>query len=65
MCEENRGNKNLIEIAEEHMEGDVVVRCRNVFEDHNSEGFKSYCREFKKMLNTYWENADESIENTY
>lgn len=56
MQNESRGTKNLMEIINEHMKGDVVVRCRNVYDDHNSEEFKNMNEEFKKSVHTYWKD---------
>lgn len=47
---ESRGHKNLMEIVDEHMKGDVVVKYRNVFDDHNSEEFKYMDKRFKTKL---------------
>lgn len=49
MQNKSRGNKNLMEIVEEHMKGDVVVRCRNVFDDCTNEK----CKEIAKFTKTY------------
>ncbi|WP_346938153.1 hypothetical protein [uncultured Clostridium sp.] len=59
MQNESRGTKNLMEIVEEHMEGDVVVRCK-VYEDHNSEEFKEMNKRFKESVRTYW-NDDRDL----
>lgn len=57
MQNESRGHKNLMEIVDEHMKGDVGVRCR-VFEDHNSERFKEMNYIFKRSVHRYWKNRD-------
>lgn len=59
MQNEGRGTKNLMEIVDEHMEGDVVVRCK-VYESHNSEDFKKMNEEFEKSVHTYW-NDDRDL----
>jgi|GEM_PF-4035552 len=55
MQNESRGHKNLMEIVDEHMKGDVGVRCRNVYESNSNNRFNE---EFKKRIHTYWKNKD-------
>jgi len=59
MQNESRRTKNLMEIVDEHMERDVVVRCK-VYEDHNSEEFKEMNKRFKESVHTYW-NDDRDL----
>ena len=51
MQNESRGIKNLMEIVEEHMKGDVVVRYRNTFDDCTNEK----CREISNFTKKYKE----------
>lgn len=59
MQDKSRGSKNLMEIVDEYMKGDVVVRCK-VFESHSSKEFKDMNKEFKKTVHTYW-NDDRDL----
>lgn len=52
MQDKSRGNKNLIEIVDEHMKGDVVVRCRNVFDDSTNEKYReiaNFTKRYKEV----------------
>jgi len=74
MQDKSRGTKNLMEIVDEHMERDVVVRCK-VYEDHNSDEFKGMNKRFKESVHTYWNDDrdlgyleildEDKIRNTY
>jgi len=52
MQNESRGTKNLMDIVDEHMKGDVFVRCRNVFDDCTNEK----CREVSEFTKKYKES---------
>ena len=57
MQNESRGTKNLMEIVDEHMKEDVVVRCRNVFDDSTNDK----CREIANFTKRYKEVEERCL----